>query len=168
MNLEDWVGDLGHMMTGSHFMITKWARYHQTVIPELTLTKKVTTDEKGTKFMMPRIVVDVSRYREVERRRFYVMSTDIEAPGHMGSCPRYALLASLGEAAGFRERMGMTILAGEARREICKDRVAERKRVGGKRGARIERGAGDVPEEPGINMMSRWQFDMRTHLAVTS
>ena len=62
----------------------------------------------------------------------------------------------------------MTILAGEARREICKDRVAERKRVRGKRGARIERGAGDVPEEPGINMLSRWRFDMRTHLAVTS
>ena len=105
MNLEDWVGDPGHMMTGSHIMITKWARYHQTVIAELKLTKKGTTDEEGMKLMMPRIVVDVSRYREVERRRFYVMSTDIEAPGHMGSCPGYALLTSQGEAAGFRERM---------------------------------------------------------------
>ena len=167
MNLEDWVGDPGHMITGPHTMITKWARYHRTVIPELKLTK-VTTDEEGTKFMMPRIVVDVSRYREVERRRFYVLCTDIEAPGHMGSCPGYALLTSQGEAAGFRERIGMTFLAGDVRREICKDRVAERKRVRGKRGARIERGAGDVPEEPGINMLSRWRFDMRTHLAVTS
>ena len=40
MNLEDRVGDPGHMMTGSHIMITKWARYHQTVIAELKLTKK--------------------------------------------------------------------------------------------------------------------------------
>ena len=98
MHLEDWVGDPGHMMTGSHIMITKWARYHQTVIAELKLTKKGTTDEEGTKLMMPRIVVDVSRYREVERRRFYIMSTDIEAPGHMGSCPGYALLTSQGRS----------------------------------------------------------------------
>ena len=57
MHLEDWVGDPGHMMTGSQKMITKWARYHQTVIPEQKLMKKGTTDEEGTKFMMPRIVV---------------------------------------------------------------------------------------------------------------
>ena len=59
-------------------------------------------------------------------------------------------------------------MAGEARRETCQDRVAERKRVREKRRARIERGAGDTPEEPGIKMMSRWRFDMRTHLTVTS
>ena len=39
-------------------------------------------------------------------------------------------------------------LAGEARMETYKDRIAERKRVREKRRARIERGAGDVPEEP--------------------
>ena len=73
----------------------------------------------------------------------------------MGSCPGYELLTSQGEATKscrnkFRERVGTTverILAGEAR-EICKDRVAERKRVREKRRARVERGAGDVPEEP--------------------
>ena len=43
----------------------------------------------------------------------------------------------------------MTILAREARKETCKDRVAERKRVREKRKARLERGAGDVPKEPG-------------------
>ena len=94
------------------------------VIPELKLTKKVTTDEEGTVFKLPRIVVE--KRREVERRRFYVLSTDVEARGHMGSCPGYALLTSLGEATGFPERIGTTILAGEARREICKDRVSER------------------------------------------
>ena len=43
----------------------------------------------------------------------------------------------------------MTILAGEARKETCKDSVAESKRVREMRRARIELGAGDVPEEPG-------------------
>ena len=111
--------------------------------------------------MMPRIVAE--KAREVERR----------AHGHVGSCPEYALLTSQGKATKlcrdeFRKRVGMIIertLPGEARRETCKDRVAERKRLQEKRRARIERGAGDVPEEPGTEMMSRWRFDMRTHLA---
>ena len=75
-------------------------------------------------------------------------STFVYAHGHIGSCPGYALLTSQGEATGFRERIGTTILAREARR-VCKDRVAERKRVREMRRARIERGAGDVLEEPG-------------------
>ena len=33
--------------------------------------------------------------------------------------------------------------------------------------ARVERGVGDVLVEPGTEMMSRWRFDMRTHLVVT-
>ena len=105
--------------------------------------------------MMPRIVVE--KPRAVERRRFHVLSTDIEAYGHVGSCPGYDLLASQGEATKscrneFREQVGTTverILAGEARRETCKDRVAERKRDREVRRARIERGAGVVPAEPG-------------------
>ena len=51
----------------------------------------------------------------------------------------------------FRERIGKIIkrsLAGEARMKTYKYRIAERRRVRGRR-ARIERGAGDVPEEPG-------------------
>ena len=40
-------------------------------------------------------------------------------------------------------------LAGEARMKTYKDRIAGRKRVREKRRARIERGAVDVPEEPG-------------------
>ena len=57
------------------------------------------------------------------------------------------MLKSQGEATRFPERIGTTILAREARRKIYKDRVAERKRA--MRRARIERGAGDVLEEPG-------------------
>ena len=45
------------------------------VIPELKLTRKVTVDEEGTTFKLPRIVVE--KPREVERGRFYVLSTDI-------------------------------------------------------------------------------------------
>ena len=71
-----------------------------------------------------------------------------EAHKHMGSCPGYALL-NLHEKATkprkdeFRERLGRIIertLAGEAKTETYKDRIAERKRVREKRGARIERG----------------------------
>ena len=64
--------------------------------PELKLTKRVTADEEGTRFIMPRIVVE--RPREVERGRFYVLSADIEAYGHVGSCLGYELLESQGEA----------------------------------------------------------------------
>ena len=116
------------------------------VTQELKLTKRVTADEEV--FKLQRIVVEVFRAREVELGRFYVLSTAIEARGHMGSCPRYALLTSQGDATGFPERIGTTILAGEVRRETDKDRVAERKRVRGNRRVRIERGAGDVPEKP--------------------
>ena len=71
----------------------------------------------------------------------------------------------------FRERVGTTIektLTGEARIDTCKDRIAETERVREKRRARIERSAVDVKRNPGTKMMSRWRFDMRTHLAVTS
>ena len=40
-------------------------------------------------------------------------------------------------------------LAAEARMETYKDRIAGRKQVRERRRARIERGTGDVPEEPG-------------------
>ena len=115
MNLEDWFEDPGHVMTRSHAMITetKLARRQQMVIPELKLTKRVKAGEKGTRFARPRIVIE--KTREVERRRFYVVSTDIEARGHTRSCPGYALLTSQGEATGFRERIGMTVLAEEAK-----------------------------------------------------
>ena len=109
MNLEDWFGDPGHVMTRSHAMIaeTKLAKRQQTVIPELKLTKRVKADEEGTRFMRPRIVVE--KLREIERRRISVVSTDIEARGHMRSCPGYALLTSQGVATRFRERIGTTM-----------------------------------------------------------
>ena len=52
----------------------------QIVAPELKLTKKVTTDKEGAKPPLPRIVVE--RAPEVEPRRFYVLSADIEGHGH--------------------------------------------------------------------------------------
>ena len=96
MNLENWFGGLVPMATGSRVMITetKLASRWQMIKPELKLTKRVTADEEGTILMMPRIVVE--KPREVERRRFYVLSTDIEASGHVGSCPGYELLTSQG------------------------------------------------------------------------
>ena len=62
---------------------------------------------------------------EVECRKFYVWSMNIEAHGHMGSCPGYALLIWQEKATNprehvFRERDGKIIertLAGEFRME---------------------------------------------------
>ena len=68
----------------------------QKVAPELKLTKKVTADKEGAGPPLPRIVVE--RNPEVEPRRFYVWSADIEAHGHTGGCPGCAALASHGRA----------------------------------------------------------------------
>ena len=62
-----------------------------------------------------------------ERRRFYVLSANIEAHGHIGSCLGYALLTLHGKATKpckdeFREQFGTIIertLSGEARMETC-------------------------------------------------
>ena len=49
-----------------------------------------------------------------------------------------------------------------------KDRIAETERVKERKRARVERGAGVCLWYLKTEMMSRWRFDMRTHLAVTS
>ena len=51
----------------------------QLVALELKLTKKVTADREGLGLPLPRNVVE--RIPEVEPRRFYVLSADIEAHG---------------------------------------------------------------------------------------
>ena len=66
------------------------------VAPELKLTKKVTADRERAGPPLPRIVVE--RAPDVEQRRFCVLSTDIEAPGHTGGCPGCAALASHGKS----------------------------------------------------------------------
>ena len=66
-----------------------------TAIAETKLTKTFITDEEGTDRPLPRIVTE--KPLEVESRRFYVLSADVEAHGHMGSCPGYALLTSQGK-----------------------------------------------------------------------
>ena len=66
------------------------------VAPELKLTKRVTADEQGSGPPKPRIVVE--RAAEVEPRRFYVWSADIEANGHTGGYLGCAVLVSHGRA----------------------------------------------------------------------
>ena len=68
----------------------------QMVAPDLKLTKKVTADKEGAGPPLPRFLVE--RAPEVEARRFYVLSSDIEAHGHTGGCPGCAALASHGKA----------------------------------------------------------------------
>ena len=127
----------------------------QMVAPELKLTQIVTADKEGAGPPLPRIVVE--RTPKVEPRRFYVLSADIGAHGHIGVCPGCAALASRGRATKphndeYRERIRTFFerpLAGKARMNAYKDRIAETERVNERKGARVERGAGDVPLEPG-------------------
>ena len=92
-----------------------------------------------------------------EPRRSHVLSADIEAHGHTGGCPGCAALASHGKATKphndeCRERIRTIIertLTGKARMNAYKDRIAETERVKERKRARVERGAGDVPMEPG-------------------
>ena len=57
-HLEDWFGSPWHMIT------------------ETRLTKKVIADKEGVGLLLPRKLVEKSL--EVERRRLYVLSADIE------------------------------------------------------------------------------------------
>ena len=133
----------------------------QMVTPEMMLTKKVTADREGAGTPLSRIGVE--RAPEVERRRFSVMSAGIEAHGHTGGC---AALASHGRATKphndeCRGRIRTIIertVTGRARMNAYKDRIA------------LELGGVQemCPRYLGTEMMSRWQFDTRTHLAVTS
>ena len=84
--------DRHSVMLGNRRTGTPW----QVVAPELKLAKKVTADKGGAGPSLPRIVVE--RAPEVEPKRFYVLSADIEAHGHTGGCPGCAALASHGKA----------------------------------------------------------------------
>ena len=62
--------------------------------------------------MLPRIVVE--KLLAIERGRFHGWSADIEARGHVGSCPGFALLTSQGKVTKprkveFRDRLGTII-----------------------------------------------------------
>ena len=63
---------------------------------EAKLTKKVTADKEGAGPHCQGIVVE--KAPEVEPRRLYVVSADIEAHGHNRGCPGRAALASHGKA----------------------------------------------------------------------
>ena len=97
-----------------------------------------------------------ARAPDVEPRRFYVSSADIEAHGHTGGCQGCAALASHGKATKpkndeCRERIRTIIertLTGKAKISAYKDRIAETERVRERKRARVERGARDVPMEP--------------------
>ena len=51
--------------------------------------EKFIEDEKETDLKLPRMLA--KKPLEVACRHFYVWSANIEAHGHMGSCPGYAL-----------------------------------------------------------------------------
>ena len=138
MNWEDLFDHPGHMM-----------------ITEIRLTKKTIADEEGTALLLPRVVIEKSL--DFERRRFCVLSSNVEAHGHIGSCPGYALLTSHGKATKprkdeLRKRVRTIIersLTGEARMDTYKDRITETERVRERNRARVERGEVNVPMKPG-------------------
>ena len=121
----------------------------QMVAPELKLTKKVTADKLLAGPPLPKIVVE--RTPEVEPGRFFVLSADIEAHGHTGGCASHGR-ATKPHNDECRERIRTIIdrtLTGKARMNAYKHRIAETERVKERKRARIERGAGDMPMEPG-------------------
>ena len=63
---------------------------------ELGLTKKVASAKEGAGPPLPSIAVET--IPDVEPRRFYVLSADIEAQGHTGGCAGCAALALHGRA----------------------------------------------------------------------
>ena len=73
------------------------------VIAQTKLTEKFIEDEKGTNLILPIMLAE--KLLEVECRKFYLWSANIEAYGHMGSCPGHALLALQGKATKNHERM---------------------------------------------------------------
>ena len=87
--------------------------------PELTLTKKVTVDKGGAEPPFPKLAV--GRTPEVEPRRFYVLSADIELHGHPGGCPGCLITTII-------ERT----LSGKARINAYKDRPQEWSKSEGK------------------------------------
>ena len=127
----------------------------QVVAPKSKLTKKVTADKERAGPPLSRIVVE--RIPEVEPRRFYVLSADIEAHGHTEGCQAVQRLHRMGERQNphddeCRERIRTIIektLTGKSRMNAYEDRIAETGRVKERKRARVERGAGDVPMEPG-------------------
>ena len=73
---------------------TKWENlfdnHLHSVIAETQLTEKFIEDDKGTDLILPRMLA--KKPLEVECRKLYVWSANMEAHGNMGSCPGYALL----------------------------------------------------------------------------
>ena len=96
---------------------------------------------------------------EVECRKFYVLSANIEAHGHMGSCLGYALLTVHGES----DKSGRRSQDGNTQGQY---RWRESESEGGKE---LELSEVQVMclRNPWIEMMRRWRFDLLTHLAVT-
>ena len=124
------MSDAGESTNREGLCGTPW----QMVAPEWKLVKKVTADKEGAGPPLPRIVVE--RAPEVEPRRSYVLSADIEAHGHTGG-PGCAALASHGKATKphndeCREQ-NRTIIertsTGKARMNVYQDRIAETERV---------------------------------------
>ena len=102
----------------------------------------------------PRILV--KEPSEVECGKFYVLCANIEAHGHMGSCPGYALLIWQGKVTstwGWNPRASRKDywekLGRRSQDENTQGQNRWEKRIQKMRRARIERGAGDVPEELG-------------------
>ena len=104
-------------------------------LPNRSWRRKSQLTKKEWDLPLPRIVVE--RAPEVELRRFYVLSADIEAHGYTAGCAGCAALASHGKATKplnneCRERIRTIIertLTGKARMIAYKDRIAETQRV---------------------------------------
>ena len=165
MNLEDWFGDPGRMMTGSHTMITetKLARREQVVIPDLKLTKKeryLSCQELWSR-NLERLNVGDSTFCQLilkhadtwkivwDMRCLRLKEKRLNSESESERLSRES----------WREKPG----GNHARTQSLRESVFERRED-----LELSEVQGMCLRNSGINMMSRWRFDMRTHLAVTS
>ena len=146
----------------------------QMVAPELKLTKRAASVKEGAETQLPWIVLDM--IPQVEPRRLYVLSADIETHAHTGGCPSCAALESHGRATKphnneCRERIRtvMVNFDGESKDECMqsafKDRVAETERVKEAEELKWKEVQEICLFNPGTR--SRWRIYMRSHQART-
>ena len=123
------LSDAWKSTTWEDFCGTPW----QMVAPEVKLAKKVTA-HKGAGPPLPRIEVD--RAPEVEPRRLYVLSADIEVHGHSGGFPACASAciawkkrqSHIMTNAESESERSLGTLTGKARMNAYKDSIAETER----------------------------------------
>ena len=149
---------------------TKWENLFNnpshTVNAETKLTEKFIEDEKGTDLVLPRMLAE--KPLEVECRKFYVWSANIQAHGHMGNCPvRHMRCLLCREKRQNHVRMNSDSESEGLLRELWQEKPGWKhtgtESLGESKSERGELKGREVQgiclRNPGIKMMSRWRLE---------